>query len=299
MTAIYLDPPFSDQERREALFAGNLMILSPRPSTLAFIQHAKDMIVEAFGELDPPTAQAHMTVQEYATLLTDLKPRFIHHERSKDLIRAMLTDLGAAPDTTYFDVPRMRTSTSDNYLTSGIAYAFHPHRDTWYSAPYAQINWWMPIYPVEPDNVMAVHPRYFDQPVKNGSAEYDYDIWNETGRKEAASQIGIDTRKQPKPEEEVELDPQIRVVTPPGGVLMFSGGSFHSSVPNTSGKTRFSIDFRTVSLDDLQAGRAAPNVDALCTGTTLRDFLRVSDLEKLPESEIAPYDVPRVAAAAN
>jgi len=27
------------------------------------------------------------------------------------------------------DTPRMRTSTFDDYLTSGIAYAFHPRRD--------------------------------------------------------------------------------------------------------------------------------------------------------------------------
>jgi hypothetical protein len=40
-----------------------------------------------------------------------------------------------------FDMPRLRSSTSDNYLTTGIAYEWHPHRDTWYSAPQCQINW--------------------------------------------------------------------------------------------------------------------------------------------------------------
>lgn len=63
----------------------------------------------------------------------------------------------------------MRSSTSDNYLTSGIAYAFHPHRDTWYSAPMAQVNFWIPIYPITAENGVAFHRRYFDQLVKNGS----------------------------------------------------------------------------------------------------------------------------------
>ena len=71
---------------------------------------------------------------------------------------------------------------------------------------------------------------------------------------------------------------------------MFSGAQMHSSVPNDSGRTRFSIDFRTVNLDDLLEGVAAPNVDSECTGTTLRDFLRASDLEPLPEDIIAMYD---------
>ena len=71
-------------------------------------------------------------------------------------------------------------STSDDYLTSGIAYAFHPHRDTWYSAPMCQINWWLPIYEVEAGNVMAFHPHYYSRPVNNGSNRYNYQEWNET-----------------------------------------------------------------------------------------------------------------------
>ena len=65
----------------------------------------------------------------------------------------MLTELGCNLAKTYFDVPRMRTAFPGDYLKSGIAYAFHPHRDTWYSAPFCQINWWMPIYEVNAKTV--------------------------------------------------------------------------------------------------------------------------------------------------
>jgi hypothetical protein len=61
-------------------------------------------------------------------------------------------------------------------------------------------------------------------------------------------------------------------------------------VPNTSGRTRFSIDFRTVNLDDAQARRGAPNLDSECTGTTMRDYLRASDLTHVPEEVVAMYD---------
>jgi hypothetical protein len=79
------------------------------------------------------------------------------------------------------------------------------------------------------------------------------------------------------------------VVTPPGGTLVFSAAHLHSTVPNTTDKTRFSIDFRTVNIDDLIEGVGAPNVDSACTGTTLRDFLRASDLAPLPEELIERY----------
>jgi hypothetical protein len=58
-------------------------------------------------------------------------------------------------------------------------------------------------------------------------------------------------------------------------------------------RTRFSIDFRTVNLDDLVEGIGAPNVDAACSGTTLRDFMRASDLEPLPDALIEAYRRPR------
>ena len=76
---------------------------------------------------------------------------------------------------------------------------------------------------------------------------------------------------------------------PVGGVLIFSAAQLHSTVPNTTDRTRFSIDFRTVNIDDLESGNAARNVDSECTGTTLGDFVRASDLEPLPDDLIDRY----------
>jgi ectoine hydroxylase-related dioxygenase (phytanoyl-CoA dioxygenase family) len=106
----------------------------------------------------------------------------------------------------------------------------------------------------------------------------------------AAQQIGVDTRKQPKPEEPVELDPQLRLITRPGGVIAFSGAQLHSSVPNTTGKTRFSIDFRTVHIGDVAQRVGAPNIDSECTGTCMNDYLRIRDLAHVPAELQALYE---------
>lgn len=290
MSTIHFDASIDDSRRRKALYEGHLFVFSPCPSSLALCEHARNLIAEAFGSLDPVTAQHQMQVEEYAALLAELKPKFIHHPYSKECIQGILHELNCDLEKTYFDVPRMRTSTSDGYLTSGIAYAFHPHRDTWYSAPLSQINWWLPIYETTSDNTMAFHPRYWSEPVKNSSDEYNYYEWNATARVEATKHIKQDSRKQPHAEAELELEPQVRVVVPVGGIMLFSGAQLHSTVPNTSGVTRFSIDFRTVHLDDLKNRIAAPNIDSWCTGTTLRDFLRGSDFSYLPNQIIDMYD---------
>jgi hypothetical protein len=38
------------------------------------------------------------------------------------------------------------------------------------------------------------------------------------------------------------------------------------------------------------ARREAPNVDSECTGTTLRDFLRASDLQRIDEEIVLAYE---------
>jgi hypothetical protein len=289
MSSLLLDSNLSEEERRKALYQGQLFGFTPTPGSTGLIEHARSMIEDAFGDLDPTMAQHEMSVEDFAATLTELKPAFIHHPTSKKYLAQMLEELGCDLERTYFDVPKMRTSTSDDFLTTGISLAFKPHRDTWFSAPMCQLNWWLPIYPVVPENVMAFHERYFDEPVKNGSNGFNYYEWN-AARKDAGKHIGKDPRKQPQPEEDVELDPQLRVVTQPGGVTVFSAAHLHSTVPNTSGKTRFSIDFRTVNLDDLEARNGARNIDSECTGTSLRDFLRATDYEHVPEDLVSAYD---------
>jgi hypothetical protein len=290
VTTILFNPDVTDEERRARLYSGQVLVYGASSESLALVQHARDLIAEAFGPMDPQIAQDHMPVEEFAAVLAELKPKFIHHPTSKERIRGLLGSFGCDLGHTYFDVPRLRTSTSDDYLTAGISYAFHPHRDTWYSAPFSQLNWWIPIYPVVPENVMAFHPQYWSNPVRNGSRRYNYYDWNRTSRQNAAQHIKVDTRDQPRPEEPVQLEPHVRVVPEVGGVMLFSGNQLHSTVPNTSGRTRFSIDFRTVNIDDVVSRREAPNVDSECTGTSLRDFLRASDFERISEGVALAYE---------
>lgn len=288
---IYFDASISDDKRREHLYNGQLFVYSPSPETIAFVNFAKAMIEDAFRGHDPRKAQFDMSVEEYADLLGKLKPAFIHHPESKRHLRNILESLGVDLEKTYFDVPRMRSSTSDGFLTTGIAYAWHAHRDTWYSAPDCQINWWLPIYDIESDNAMAFHPNYWSQPVKNSSSGYNYYQWNQKHRGENVVKLTKeDNRPLPKATEPMELDPQTRLICPVGGIVVFSAAQMHSSVPNTSGLTRFSIDFRTVHLDDARAKKGAPNIDSACTGTVMRDFLKCVDLSPMPGDVIALYD---------
>ena len=79
---------------------------------------------------------------------------------------------------------------------------------------------------------------------------------------------------------------ELIILPAPGEVLMFSGNQLHASTPNTSGRARFSVDFRTVDVPDLVAGRGAALVDAYCTGTAIRDFINVADESSFDEQTV-------------
>jgi hypothetical protein len=289
LTVLYYDSAMPDDERRQKLFGGDLFVYSPTPRSLELVAFAREMAETALAPHYPPDAQHHMEKQAYVDVLAGLKPTFINHARSKELVAGILADLDIDLDEAYLDVPRLRTMTSE-YLNAGLTLQFEPHRDTWFSAPFSQLNYWIPVYDVAEDNAMAFHPRYFANGVRNSSRDYNYAEWVANSRAAAATQIDMETRKQPEAEEEVERTPDIRVITPPGGILIFSGAQLHTTVPNTSGRTRFSIDFRVVNRRDVQTHNGAPNVDSDCTGTNLGDFMRATDLERLPPSLIGEYD---------
>ena len=289
MSSVFFNSTISDQDRRTMIYTGDIFILSPTDGTRALIELARKMLEEAFAPYDPRIVHERKTPEEVAAILGKLKPQFIHHPECKRLISQTMVEHGVDPEFLYFDVPRMRSAYPSHFLSSGIAYAFHPHRDTWYSAPMCQLNWWLPIYPIEPDNAMSFYPRYFGEAVKSNSEIYNYYEWNTKNRATAVQHIKSDTREQPKPQQELE-PVTMRFLPPPGGIIVFSGAQLHETVPNTTNVARYSIDFRTVHYDDVVARRGAPNLDSRCTGTPMRDYLRASDFSHLPEDAIALYD---------
>ena len=289
MNAIYFDSIDDDDTRRKNLYDGQIYVFSPTLAGKALCAFAAEMCEKAFSPYVPQEAQHHLEVEKYVEILAELKPKFIHHPECKKLIPQLLDELKVDLEQTFFDVPRLRTACAGDYLSSGLAYAFKPHRDTWYSPPMSQLNWWLPVFPIQPNNVMAFHPQYWNAPIKNSSYQFNYQDWNSTGRKDAAKQINKDTRVQSAAMEELQLEPEIRLVCEPGGLIVFSAAQLHSTVPNTSDVTRISIDFRTVHAGDLAAGKEAPNLDSESSGTTLMDYLRGSTLEHFPDELIQQH----------
>jgi hypothetical protein len=282
MPSVYFDyPNLTDQIRRQHIYDGNIFLTSPLPSVASLADFARSMIVEAFPQTDPREAQFNLAVEGFVNIIGPLKSKFTNHLRTKELVRNVLSEFDCDLDNTYFDVPRLRIATHGGYLTAGVGYAYRPHRDIWYSSPSCQVNWWIPVYPLAAEQALVFYPSYWARPVPNSSREFDYDEWCRIGRQQAASQIEVDTRRHPLAQEEISHNAELRLVCDAAATICFSSAQLHGTAPNTSGLTRFSLDFRTIDLDDLQSGKGAHNLDAAATGTTLGDFIRASDFSPI------------------
>lgn len=279
--AIFVDPDQSPSDLRQALYDGHLVILTRLKSVADFVDYAREQLIDLFRPYEPEQAHEHFEKAQMARILGAWKPRFIHSEVSERLVRSIIREAGLSEAVTYYDVPKPRTAFPSGHLTTGIAYAFPWHRDVWYSAPAQQINWWLPVYRVRQNNAMTFDLPKFDQAVPNSSAEFDY-YENNVARLTTASSVTREAQSRPgalhhRPTTDLPILPA------PGQVLLFSGAQLHATIPNTSGRSRFSVDFRTVDITDVEAHRGAPLVDARCTGTAIRDFHRVVDGEPLDE----------------
>jgi hypothetical protein len=273
--SILTDPAIDGSELRRRLYAGDLIILTRLKALGEFVDYMRDELTALFAPHDPQHVHEHIEPAKMAEILGSWKPRWIHAERSRELVRAIIAEAGFEAADTHYDVPKPRTSFPVGHLTTGIAFAFPWHRDVWYSAPPQQINWWLPVFPVSETNAMSFDVEHFARAVPNTSGDFDY-YENNAQRLSTAKSVGRERQARPAA---IDHTPNVDLVPlpSPGQVLLFSGAQLHRSIPNTSGLARYSVDFRTVDLPDLVAGRGARLPDAHCTGTAIRDFISVVD----------------------
>jgi hypothetical protein len=282
--AILTDPAIPAEDLRQRLYSGDLIILTKLRALDEFVDYMRAELTELFAPHDPEHAHEHIEPEQMAKMLGAWKPRWIHAERSRALVRAIIAEAGFAPGYTHYDVPKPRTSFPSGHLTTGIAFAFPWHRDVWYSAPAQQINWWLPVFPVRETNAMSFDLASFARAVPNTSGDFDY-YENNAGRLNTAKSVGQENQARPGA---IGHTPGVDVIPlpAPGQVLLFSGAQLHTSIPNSSGLARYSVDFRTVDTRDLLAGRGAPLADAYCTGTAIRDFVSIKDESRFDEETV-------------
>lgn len=283
MTSVsVLSHSLDDECRREYIYRGDLLVFT-QVAPLAELCTLTDALIRStFGDLDPVTAQFELDRSDYLARVASLQKEYQKHPEARRLFRAALEYIGVAASRTCWDWLYLRVLPHGENHASRRTAKLGFHRDTWSSNIYSQTNWWAPIYPITADRTIAFYPSYWSRPIANTSSDWDLELIR-------ARQRGEDTGKEtaipvvPEPSEPVDTTSELRMVVEPGDLLCFSGAHLHAGVPNTSGVTRFSLEARTVDVDDVALCRGAPNVDGRAPRIPLDWFYHIEDDTSLPE----------------
>jgi hypothetical protein len=248
-----LTGPLDDDQRSEALFRGDLLIFKNVAPLRRFSTLVGELLRTVLGD-GPEHVQFDLSREEFTA-------------RANDLIDRCRQHVGVDLDHTYWDWLHLRIQPHQDFTGGGsLGY----HRDTWSSNIDAQTNWWTPVLPITRERTIALYPAYWSRPLANTSASWDLQHVREMPL-------------VPTPCEPVDADSEVRIVIEPGDLLCFSGAHLHASVPNTSGATRFSVEVRTVSAADVQAGRGAPNIDGEAPWVAWRWFRGITSSSSLAD----------------
>jgi hypothetical protein len=256
-----LSGPLDDMQRAELVFRGDLLVFREVRPLLEVTRVLEGMIDRATAPSD-------------VAAIDDLQRRVRTDADVKRLFGAALEHVGVDAARTYWDSIHMRVvppaDPNDQRQTGTIGI----HRDTWSSNVLQQLNWWATVRPLSADRTIAFFPAYWSRPIDNTSADWDLDVVRERRR---MGERDEDIPIVPEPTEPVDRSSELRLVIEPGDLLCFSGAHLHASVPNTSGKARYSVELRTVNIDDFTSNRGAPGLDGRAPKVPLEWFRSITD----------------------
>jgi hypothetical protein len=267
VTAIHvLTPPLDDDRRGTLVFAGSLVVIKNLAPLQDLARTTADLLARTF-DTAPERAHLELPRAEFDRRASEVVRSFRRDPAVAETFRQVLQHAGVDVGDTFWDWLHLRVQPPGEFTSSGT---LGWHRDTWASNVYAQTNWWAPILPVSPERTIAFCPAYWSCALANTSAEWDV---------ARVAEMPL----VPVPADQPDTDSETRIVIDPGDLLCFSGAHLHASVPNTTDRTRFSVEVRTVARADVRVGRGAPNVDGRAPRAAWHWFRGITSGEPLAD----------------
>ena len=263
---------------RHAVYRGDVFLAAPTDASLRLVAAARAGLAEALGcaPAEVRDVPQQLPNESLFAKIGAFRKQLYLEPRFHDAIRDVIAAYGIDPGRVAFDPLRLRVIRHRGHENPLAAAVYHPHRDTWYGHPPALIAWWIPLDDLAEHETFVFYPERFAAPVDNDSEVFDYDDWVRDGwelkigwQRLAA---GAEAR-YPRAAPGVDGGRAAGFACRTGENLVFSGAHFHATLPQATGRTRFSLDFRIDELDDHAAGLGAPNVDNRSRGSALRDYV--------------------------
>lgn len=255
---VHISDPIADPtEWIEQAFDGHIVIFRDNAALAELASHGRNLCEQAFETDRPDTVVGLSSRENFLAHADGLDTSFNKAPETAALFNAFFQEIGLPTQRLFYDRWRLRTNPSDFDFLSDKTRHVPPHRDNWGSHLHCQLNWWGPLFDIEAQQSLLFYPAYWRKPIANDSDHWSLEALKEHRRNgNRQGYPTLPTAQSPlRPEEAMPL------LLEPGEMACFSGAHLHGSANNRSGRCRFNIETRTISLDDMAQGRHAPNVD--------------------------------------
>lgn len=275
MTAIHRALPPDIHAARRALYDGDLFMLAPTTASEQLVADVRALLKTVLGGEDIREIPSRLDGDEWFAKIGQVRRELYLDAHYHDRVRDLVASYGFDPGRTAFDPLRLRAIAHLGHENPRAAPVYYPHRDTWYAHSQAIVTWWVPLDDLAEEETFVFYPDRFREAVPNDSEVFDYDAWVRDGW---SLKIGWQDpeagRRARYPSVIGEWDPgrAVGFSCRRAQTLLFSGSHFHRTLPQATGRARFSLDFRAVDLDDHARGEGAPNVDNRSRGSALVDY---------------------------
>ena len=256
-------PGTSPRALSEALFGGALMIFEDLPPVGRLVDRVKTILADIFDTEEPHLAERDLSATCFRGLAMRARATVAADATVARYWWDTLAVIGYRRDAIWLDQIRLRVVPSRGDIDHQRLRTVPPHRDTWGSGIMAQINWWLPLYPLVESSTMLIWPDAFRHPIANNSGEWRFEAF----RKGSGDGYPLLPVARARP-----IQPGLPVLIQPGQMLGFSAAHLHAGASDASGRTRLGVDTRSVWESDRKAGRGAPNVDGAATAEMWRWF---------------------------
>jgi hypothetical protein len=265
----------NNENLRQAIYQGKILHF---PANRVSEQLISEVLVLLEDEIKDPIRQAQFRFsnEDFFYHIGKLRKLIYTQPNFQNLVKELMLLLNFELEKNAFEPIRLRVVTHKGHENPKAAPIYYGHRDTWYSHSQALITWWIPLHDVKEEETFVFYPNYFDKPVKNGSSNFNYDKWINDQRQLTIGWQDVNAGKEayyPNLMQELDKKDLISFSAKRGEILLFSGACLHQTRNNVSGLTRFSLDFRTVHLNDHKENVGAPNVDNFSSGSAMQQYI--------------------------
>lgn len=268
--------PQDEAALRRGIYQGRLYKKPANRASTKAVADALNLLEDELGTIDVRHGWQNMSDDDFFTAIGRIRKQLFMQSEYRRNVVDVIDGMGLNPEELAFEPFRLRVIQHLGHQNPNARAVYYPHRDTWYAHPQCLMVGWLPLHDLTSQETFEVYPDWWNRKVPNDSEIFDYGHWVrdgwqlKIGWQHKASGISA---KYPGTTENVEFGERVGFDCKAADNVLFSGGHFHKTREQASGKTRFSLDFRMVHLTDLQTGQGAPGVDTRCKGCAVVDYL--------------------------